>query len=716
MMKQSLRLLGMSSLITLICYLLIFHSPLKETFYLYDAKAYDFAVFQSLENEDTKIEEIVIVDIDHISTSPEKLGKFLKWPYDYHAQLIEKISLDTPKAIAFDLILPPDPDPEKNKILVDASKNSGKVFGSLAFAKSDPDKFFRPDKTPPVGYNYIRDSYDIVSPYVRLEKNYDIMDAPFPEYFNANKSNGLVVFEPDADGIIRRIKPTMEYFGRQYPFLGLQMFMQTHDVSRIQYNQDTLKLVNSNNEFIRKIPLDKTGQLRISYYGGINKFRVLPYEWVYNREKYQLPAGYFKDKYVLIGSSLTGLYDLRSTPVSTVFPGVGIHANVLKTILDERYNTRLTEFQLTLSIFLLVLLTCVFVAFLRIYSAIFLVLFINFSLFIGSLFIYDAHTMWVQIIPLIFSIIFTTIIMYAYKYATEEKDKRMIRSAFSQFVTKAVVDELLADPTKLKLGGERKNCSVFFSDVAGFTTISEQLEPEELVKLLNLYLTKMTNIIFDNNGMIDKYIGDAIMAVYGAPVNTGNHAYQACKAAIEQQEVLDALQEELEAKGLPNLIARMGINSGDMVVGNMGSQDYFNYTVMGDTVNLAARLEPANKQYDTYIMIGENTYQMAKDLIFSRPLDLMVVKGKTEPVKVYELCGIKEKPIAKIKEQIIQLYTEAYDLYLKREWQSALEKLNQAHRLDPNDGPVNVYIDRCKHYMENEPDDSWSGVYVMKTK
>lgn len=717
-MKNFIKLIILSISITIFCNILIVHM-LPELFYSYDSKAYDNAVRDKIETdgEDEKIEEIVIIDIDNISTDPKNLGKFYKWPYDYHAKLIEQISKDKPKIIAFDMIFPPDPDSKRNDIFSNASKASGNVIGALSFVNSDPDKFLRADKTPPAGYNYKRDSYNITSNQIANRREYDIMDAPFPQFFNANKANGMVVFEPDNDGIIRRVKPTLEYFGQQYPFLGMQMFIQTNDVKNLDFSDpDTLKFLNSNNEAIRNIPLDKTGQMRISYFGGINKFRVLPYVWVLERDRFGLEPGFFKDKYVLIGSSLTGLYDLRSTPVSKIYPGVGIHANVLKTILDENYTERLTELELTALLFLAIFFTCIFVFYLRIIVASSVIIITNVLIYIIALVVYENYYFWIQVVPLIFSIIFTMIFMYAYKYATEEKNKKMIRSAFSQFVTKAVVDELLSDPSKLKLGGERKNCSVFFSDVAGFTTISEQLEPEELVTLLNLYLTRMTNVIFDNKGMIDKYIGDAIMAVYGAPVSTGNHAYQACKAAIEQQEKITELQGDLKRQNLPYIMARMGINSGDMVVGNMGSDDYFNYTVMGDTVNLAARLEPANKQYDTLIMIGENTYQMAKEFIYTRPLDLMVVKGKTEPVKVHELVGLKEKPLSNMEEQVLDLYTSAYKLYLNREWDNALDLLNQALRLKPEDGPTKVYIGRCEEYKKNEPDENWSGVFVMTSK
>jgi adenylate cyclase len=279
-----------------------------------------------------------------------------------------------------------------------------------------------------------------------------------------------------------------------------------------------------------------------------------------------------------------------------------------------------------------------------------------------------------------------------------------------------VVEELLANPEKIKLGGERKNCTVMFSDVAGFTTISEQLTPEALVKLLNDYLTEMTNIVFEYDGMLDKYEGDAIMAVFGAPLDHGNHAVQACAAALMMQTQLVKLRELWARQNRPKLEARLGLNSGDMVVGNMGSEIRFDYTVMGDAVNLGARLESANKEYGTSIMIGVNTLSKAGDQIIVRELDLLKVMGKNEPVKVFELVGLKDSGIPDKKKQILDIYREGYENYKAKNWQNAKNYFNQVLAIDRLDGPSKTYVKRCDLFIVNPPAEDWDGVYTMLKK
>jgi len=252
--------------------------------------------------------------------------------------------------------------------------------------------------------------------------------------------------------------------------------------------------------------------------------------------------------------------------------------------------------------------------------------------------------------------------------------------------------------------------------VAGFTTISEQLEPEELVHLLNEYLTEMTNIVFKYEGMLDKYEGDAIMAVFGAPVERGNHAYQACATALEMQQRLVAMREVWRKQNRPELRMRVGINTGPMVVGNMGSESRFDYTVMGDAVNLGARLEPANKIYGTNIMIGDGTVKKAGDLIIARPLDLLRVKGKTEPVWVYELLGLSEKGVSDDMMRIIELFKKGLSHYLKRDWDSAINYFMQVLAIKEDDGPAQRYLERCNFFKENPPAEEWDGVYTQTTK
>jgi adenylate cyclase len=271
------------------------------------------------------------------------------------------------------------------------------------------------------------------------------------------------------------------------------------------------------------------------------------------------------------------------------------------------------------------------------------------------------------------------------------------------------------DPSMLNLGGERKELTAFFSDIQGFSTISESMEADELVHFLNEYLTEMCDIILKYDGTIDKFEGDAIIAFFGAPIYFEDHAVRACLCAVDIQERMKELRKKWTEEGRHEIHMRIGLNTGDMVVGNMGSADRMDYTMMGDSVNLAARLEEAGKQYRIYTMISEFTYEEAKEHIEVRELDITRVVGKEKPVKVYEILGRKGQ-VSPEKMKVVELFQEGLELYKNRYWMDAVVKFMAAIELDPHDGPSHVFMARCEEYNENPPSAGWDGVYTMTKK
>jgi adenylate cyclase len=295
------------------------------------------------------------------------------------------------------------------------------------------------------------------------------------------------------------------------------------------------------------------------------------------------------------------------------------------------------------------------------------------------------------------------------RYITVERAGRQIRNAFQFYVSEAVVGEILKDPSMLTLGGDRKDISVLFSDIKGFTSLSEGLSAEDLVQILNEYLTKMTDVVFSHMGLLDKYIGDAIMAVYGAPLPQPDHPLKACLTALDMRAELMELQKRWEATGRPKLEIRIGINSGYAVVGNMGSKKRFDYTVLGDNVNLASRLENLNKVYNTKILISENTYVNVKDDIAVRELDLVRVRGKTIPVKIYEMIGrMGENPE---EEKMAQTFLKGLKETRRKNWEAALEIFGDLNKKYPRDVPTSLYINRIKRAITTPPPENWDGVF-----
>jgi adenylate cyclase len=287
--------------------------------------------------------------------------------------------------------------------------------------------------------------------------------------------------------------------------------------------------------------------------------------------------------------------------------------------------------------------------------------------------------------------------------------------SFKKYVPDGLVRELISLNKEAILEGERRTMTIYFSDIAGFTSISEKLSPEELVEQLSQYLGSASKIITEHHGTLDKYIGDAIMAFWGAPSPLEDHALQACLSAIEHKRVLRLANQELIRMGKMPFTDRIGIHTGEVIVGNMGSENRLNYTVIGDNVNLASRLESINKYYGTEIIISEPTYSIVRDYVEVRVLDLVAVKGKHNAIEIYELVCEKEEASLEV-QRFNSLFTEAVHQYRKRNFQEAVKMFQETLRIKSNDLASRVYIDRCEAYMRNPPDENWNGVYESKSK
>ena len=682
-------------------------------FYSFEARTYDSRVTTRIADVPRQsIDDIVIVDIDGRSIS--ELGKFQQWPRSYYPRIIDFMNAGGAAAVGLDIIFDKDTrEPESDKLFIESIRNAGNVFNSIYFEREDSVSWRYRMALEPSGFEWSRFSYVFPEEVSSQFREEDRIGNEFIELLNAGHAVGHVNFQGDVDGVVRKIHLFTNFNDHSYPSFAFKMYLDLMGVDSIKIDLGNYVNLYSAGSFVKRIPVDDQGNMLITYFGGFQTYRYISF---YDVLQQRLPKEYFQNKVILVGTSLPGLYDLRNAPFNPAFPGVEIHANILYTLMSGKFVTQLStleSFILLAGIGILIGVITVFLS--PLWSIVIIILvgaihtFVAYNFFIENLY-------WIPIVAPILTLLVTFSGVYLYRYVTEERGKKFIKETFSHFVTKSVVDELLANPEKIKLGGEKKECTVFFSDVVGFTTIAEQLTPEALVRLLNEYLTEMTNIVFKYDGMLDKYEGDAVMAVFGAPIAQGNHAYNACATALEMQEQLVKLRELWGKQGRPQLHARCGLNTGPMVVGNMGSETRFDYTVMGDSVNLGARLEPANKQYGTRIMIGEQTYLLAKDQIVARELDLLRVKGKTEPVRVYELIGLTEKGVNEKTKQVLGLFKLGFENYLAQNWEMAIKYFREVQRLEPLDGPAKTYIRRCEAYAAESPGAEWDGVFTMMTK
>ena len=304
----------------------------------------------------------------------------------------------------------------------------------------------------------------------------------------------------------------------------------------------------------------------------------------------------------------------------------------------------------------------------------------------------------------------------SYTAATEGRQKAQIKGMFERYVDRTVVQQIIDNPSLVKLGGEEREITTMFADIEGFTGMAEKMGPQNTVAMLNSYLTEMTNIMIEEYGTIDKYIGDAIMAFWGAPLDDRDHAFHSCSAALKMQRKLLALHTKWIHYGRPVVNQRIGINTGKAVVGNMGAEARLNYTAIGDPVNLASRLEGVNKEYGTRLLMSDNTYRQVHDRVLSREMDLVVVMGKTEPVRIYELIALADEVQTDATKKFLEFYHNGLEAYKKRAWKSAIDQFQQALTIRRDDIVSNLYIQRSMLFVDNPPPDNWNGVFVMTKK
>jgi adenylate cyclase len=537
-------------------------------------------------------------------------------------------------------------------------------------------------------------------------------------------ATGFFNVEPDADGVVRHSLLVLPY-GRSakiddwdlYGSLDVQAVRQFLGLADQQMVLDFSETGITALEFGPSLIIhpDAVGRMMIDYEGDVATY---PYVSIADVVKHKFPAGTFKGKIVLVGASATGIGDLRSTPFGGInYPGVEIHANVIDNILNKYFLLRgANQVGVDLAfIFLFSVPLGLWLALAQPKSMLYgLLLLVPFALGVWFAFL---HGWWLNFIVPSGTLVANVGFVAMYRALVEEKEKRKVRGAFQQYLSAEVIRRLLENPNLVK--PRKTEITVMFTDVRGFTTISEKLDAQELAALLNEYLTDMTEIVFRHSGTLDKYIGDAVMAFWGAPFVIPGHATEGCHAALEMIACLAEMQKKWRAEGRPVLDIGVGLSTGVASVGNMGSELRYGYTALGDTVNLSARLEGLNKEYGTHILLSDATYAEVEDpLLVFRELDLIRVKGKLQPVTLYELIAARGTPEgdAPDLEARLEFFAQGRACYRERRWQDAQIIFERLLERWPGDGPARMYLNRCREYLVTGPEENWDGVYVMTHK
>jgi adenylate cyclase len=465
----------------------------------------------------------------------------------------------------------------------------------------------------------------------------------------------------ELDGVNRKVPLLLEYEGKMAPSLSMTALS-------VYLNKPAEEIIQD-----RKIEIDEYNEMMVNFCGGYEAF---PYYSFYKVLKGEYPGEEFKDKIVLVGGTAAGLFDFKAIPFAPIFPGVEVHANAISNILLDNYLRPWPAFFTFILIILFSFLSgMIFGQFAPWKGGVSAAgVFIVYFLF--SYFLFKWKYTQVEFVAPALSLSLSYVGVLFYRFMTEEREKRWIKKSFTQYLSPQILDNILENPKSLKLGGERQDLSILFSDIRGFTTISEGLKPEQVVELLNEYLTKMVEVVFRNEGTMDKFIGDAVMAFWGAPVPQEDHHKKAVNCAIEMIEEVAKLQEKWKAEGKTLIRIGIGINSGEVIVGNMGSLEKMDYTVIGDNVNLASRLEGLTKEFKTQIVVSEATYNQVKDFVDAEPLGSVKVKGKARSVDIYGVLGRKGEK--HLKQQIMKEEKEAG----KEEKNKSSEKFDPEARVE----------------------------------
>jgi len=526
----------------------------------------------------------------------------------------------------------------------------------------------------------------------------------------------------DFDGVVRRVPMIVEYEGAYYESLSLAVVRTVLGMPKLSPgyapNKDKnygglewLDLESSQGNL--RIPVDAEVSALVPFRGERNSFRYISVSDVLHG---RTAITELQNKIVLVGTSAPGLMDMRSTPVGEVYPGVEVHANMISGILNQDIKQN-PPYVLGANVLLLLLFGVVLAFLLPMMSPIQGTLLSAGAL---ALMVTINASMWQYgnlALPLAGGLIMVAALFalnMTYGYFTESRTKQKLTGLFGQYVPSELVDEMSKNPEQVSMEGESREMTVLFSDVRGFTTISEGLEPKELSLLMNEFLTPLSRVIYGHRGTIDKYMGDCIMAFWGAPLHDPRHAYHAVLSGLEMQRALSALQPHFREKGWPEIHIGVGINTGRVSVGNMGSEVRVAYTVMGDAVNLASRLEGITKEYGAGVLVGEGTKAEAHEFVY-RELDLVRVKGKDKPVAIFEPLGLVGEVEQVVLEEI-KLFQQALRLYRKQEWDKAELQLYNLLKIAPQSKLYAVYAERVSYYRNNPPGESWDGVFVFKTK
>ncbi len=643
-------------------------NPFLEAF---ESRTYDLR-FKAMRGPVTPHPDIAIIAIDDKSIA--ELGRF-PWTRTEYARLLKQTSAAGAKAVLFDAFFPEHESAGADRAFAEAAKKAGNVVLATSF---NFDSSFR------------------ITGRIRS----------IAEIERAASGVGHINFLPDGDGVNRRSRLLIEQDGQFTPSLGLMGAMAA--LGEKTFEPDAFDIVLGSQ---RHIPVSGDYSMWINFTGPP---KVYPHFSFADVAQGRIAPALLKDKILFVGATAMGVYDMRVTPFDGNTPGVEVHATIADNIISERF-VRQTGLEALLDITFIVLLGSVayfLTTRLRLYTALpATVLLASAYVWLSYSFFLQGH--WVSMIYPPVAAFAALLVGESFRFLVLERSARKMRAMFSSYLSDKLVARLEKDPEAAKLGGDSKEVTVLFTDIKGFTSYSEGHTPQEVVARLNEYLGEMVQVIESFDGTVDKFIGDGIMAYWGAPLEQPDHAELAIACIRAMKQKMRELRAKWEKEGVEPFYIRGGLQSGDVVAGNVGCEGKkMEYTVIGDTVNQAARLEGTAKYYEVTFLVGENTYEKTATTSRYRELDRIRVVGKQNPVRIYELSGFT----AGMDDAAIDEFNAALVLYRERKWAEARGCFERILQRVPNDKPCKIYVERCEFFMKNPPPENWDGVFNRREK
>jgi len=635
--------------------IILFSSAFYLSHNFLEDKMYDFLVKITAKKPDKLSKNIIVIAIDDQSLS--KIGRW-PWKRTSYTEIFDYLeNYGQAKIIAFDSIITSYGDKKDDKDFFDGLSKLKKVITGVFFSKEKA-YFINSEET--TQEKTFRENFSININDKRvpnLIKNSEYLSTSYTlaEIMNSVSGVGSVLSNTGSDGIIRNIEPIFYYKGAYYPSLSLAMLHKYNPEAEFTFDKNSLKITNKNKADNINMPLssDKNGSFGyIKWYRHLNNsnypfttisaWKILEsYKNVKNNKTPLISQAELKDKIIVVGVTSTALKDIKMTPMSSDYPGVYIQATLISNLINNEFMVKVPAFINAAVIFLLTALTFIIMFnFSALYSSI-LSLLLILSYFSFCLFAAYPKNFAIDAISPILFVFCAMLISYGYRYFAEDRKKTEIKNLIAKYVSSDILDAVMADVESSKLGGKRADVSILFADIRNFTSLAETLEPEEVSSILNEYFSEMIPIIFKHKGTVNKFIGDALLVIFGAPVENSEHPQLAVKCAVEMLEKTVALKERWKAQNKPIIEIGIGINSGIAFVGNIGSDERHEYSAIGNTVNIASRLESFNKIYKTHILISEQTYERVIDIVKVSEIDSVSVTQNSEPIKIYELESLK---------------------------------------------------------------------------